>query len=146
MIEQLLVEAPDSDSAISLVDELKDLHSELLPGQGERCQVQVELAGSRERQLETALAAVERWLTDTGLEAARLELGNRTYLLERRPESSAAAAKRAERVGQLTVEAASSDITRSRLRALTRRVSTALIDAPRGRPAEVATGEEPLGR
>ena len=91
MTERLLVETPDSDSALSLVDELKNLHSELLPGEGNRCEVQVELGDGRGQQIDGALAAVERWLTATGMEAAKVKLNGRTYLLERRTEPSRAA-------------------------------------------------------
>ena len=86
MMERLFVETPDPDTALSLVDELRNLHSELLPGEGGRCEVQVELGESRELQIDGALAAVERWLTATGIETAKLTLNDRTYILERRAE------------------------------------------------------------
>ena len=81
-MEQLLVEAPNSDSAISLVDELKNFHAELLPGTGDRCEVQIDLGDTRESQIGAALSAVERWLTTTGIEATKVKLDDHTYILE----------------------------------------------------------------
>lgn len=94
MTERLLVEVPDADSALSLVDEFKDLHAELIPIDGGRCEVQVELERDRERQLLAALAAVERWLASSGIEATRVKLGERSYTVERPGSSAATAASR----------------------------------------------------
>jgi len=98
--ERLLVEAPDADSALSLVDEFKDLHAELVPIDGGRCEVQVELERDRERQLRAALAAVERWLASSGIEATRVKLGERSYTVERPGSSAATAASREQRLAK----------------------------------------------
>ncbi|MDP9304314.1 MAG: hypothetical protein M3O92_07385 [Actinomycetota bacterium] len=100
MTKRLLVEVPDLDSAISLVDVLKDLHAEVVPSEGARCEVQVELDDDRERQLDAALDAVERWLARSGIEAAKVKLDDQTYFVERRAATSGAAAGRAERVAK----------------------------------------------
>ena len=97
--ERLVVEVPDADSGMSLVDELADLHAELVPLEGARCEVRVELEGGRERQIVAALDAVERWLADSGIEATRLRLDDRSYTIE--PQAGfAAATARADRVGR----------------------------------------------
>jgi hypothetical protein len=85
--ERLSVEVPNADSAISLIDELKDLHAEIVPSEGGHCVVQVELEDDRERQLLAVLDAVERWLASSGIEATRARLGERSYALERRAGS-----------------------------------------------------------
>jgi hypothetical protein len=85
--ERLSIEVPNADSAISLIDELKDLHAEIVPSEGGRCEVQVELEDDRERQLLAVLDAVERWLASSGIEATRARLGERSYALERRAGS-----------------------------------------------------------
>ena len=86
---RLLVEAPDADSALSLVDELEGLRCELLPGEDERCEVQVDLGNGRGQQVNPALDAVERWLTRTGIVATRVKLGDQTYVVERGSEALA---------------------------------------------------------
>ena len=83
---RLLVQAPDPDSALSLVDELQGLRCELLPGEDERCEVQVELGDGRRQQVNPALDAVERWLTRVGISATRVKLGDQTYVVERRSD------------------------------------------------------------
>lgn len=100
MTERLLVEVPDTDSALSLVDELGDLHAELVPINGGRCEVQVELERDREWQLLAALAAVERWLDRSSIEATRAKLGERSYTVERPGSSAAAAASREQRLAK----------------------------------------------
>jgi hypothetical protein len=97
--ERLIVEVPDAEAGLSLVDELQDLHAELVPIEGARCQVQVELEEGRKRQVVAALEAVERWLADSGIEATRLRLDGRSYTVER-PAGAVAAVARAERVGK----------------------------------------------
>jgi hypothetical protein len=97
--EWLRVEVPDPDSAISLVDELRDLHAELVPLEGSRCEVQVELEDDRERQVLAALDAVERWLAGSGIEATSVKLGDQSFLVERRA-GPVTAAGRTERVAK----------------------------------------------
>jgi hypothetical protein len=97
--EWLRVEVPDPDSAISLVDELRDLHAELVPLEDSRCEVQIELEDDRERQVLAALDAVERWLAGTGIEATSVKLGDQSFLVERRA-GPVTAAGRAERVAK----------------------------------------------
>jgi len=96
--ERLLVEVPDAHSALSLVDELKDLHAEVVPIDGGRCEVQVELERDRERQLLAALAKVERWLASSDIEATRVKLGERSYTVERPGSSAATGASREQRL------------------------------------------------
>lgn len=96
-MERLLVDARDPDSALALVDELKEFHAELLPGSGDRCEVQIDLAAGRESRVNAALAAIERWLTATGIEAAKVTLDDRTYVLERGAETSGVSAEHLEK-------------------------------------------------
>ena len=98
MTERLLVEVPDADSALSLVDELGDLHAEIVPVDDGRCEVQVELERDRERQLLAALAAVERWLAGSAIDETRVKLGERSYTIERPASSAATAASREQRL------------------------------------------------
>lgn len=100
MTDRLLVEVPDADSALSLVDELGDLHAEIVPVDDGRCEVQVELERDRERRLLAALAAVERWLAGSAIEEARVKLGERSYTIERPGLSSATAASRERRLAK----------------------------------------------
>ena len=93
-MDQLRVEAPDPDSAISLIDQIKVLHCELLPGEDGRCEVQVEFGDGRGQEIKAALDAVERWLTTAGIQATRVKLSHQTYVVERRAESSRAVAAR----------------------------------------------------
>jgi hypothetical protein len=95
--ERFSVEVPNAESAISLIDELKDLHAEIVPIDGGRCEVQVELELDRERQLVAVLDAVERWLASSGIEATRARLGERRYALERRAGSRLSVAASSER-------------------------------------------------
>jgi hypothetical protein len=81
--ERLVVEVPDGEAALSLVDELQDLHAELVTIEGARCEVQVELEEGREWQVVAALDAVERWLVDSDIEATRLRLDGRSYTVSR---------------------------------------------------------------
>ena len=119
MTERLVVEAPDQDSAIALVDEFKDIQAELAPGEGARWEVRVELRDDRERQLEAALEAVERWLTSSGIEAAKVKVGGQTHVVQPRATSSAAAAGRADQVAKNEV----------RFREVNERISQAAEDA-----------------
>jgi hypothetical protein len=83
-IGRLLVEATDPNAALSLVEQLRGLHSELLPGPGDHCQVRIDFEHGRETQIAAALAAIERWLEDVGLAAVKVKLSDRSYVLERR--------------------------------------------------------------
>lgn len=87
-MDRLFVEAPDAGSALSLIDDLPGFHAELLPSENGHCEVKVELGEGRQSQINAALDAVERWLNNTGIEAAKIKLGDRTYLLERRADSA----------------------------------------------------------
>ena len=86
-VDHLLVETPDPDSALSLVERLTNLHCELLPGEGDRCHVQIELGNGHRRPVDAVLDAVAQWLTGTGIDAAKVKLGDQTYLAERQPPS-----------------------------------------------------------
>ena len=91
-MDRLLVETPDSDSAISLVAQLEGFDCELLPGESGRCAVQVELGDGRGPGINLALDTVERWLNSAGIEAAKVKFSNQTYVIERRAGRSGMAA------------------------------------------------------
>jgi hypothetical protein len=80
----LRVDAPDEESALSLIDRLDAFHAELGPGHGSRCEVQIELGPGGDERLAEALVAVEHWLAGLGLSTVQMKLDGRRFLLEAR--------------------------------------------------------------
>jgi hypothetical protein len=80
-IGRLFIEAPDSDTAALLADDLDVVRPKLLR-EGERCRVRVELDLGDERQLADVLAGIERWLQRIRRHRAVVAVNERRYVVE----------------------------------------------------------------
>ena len=85
MSKSLHVEAPSESLALALIDHLDGFHAEVVPFDGERFQVRVELEGraGADQVLLDSLARVDRWLEDSDLDLVEVQLDGRSYGFER---------------------------------------------------------------
>lgn len=80
--ELLFVEAPTVESALELIDQLRGVHAELAPGEGDSCRVAIELDGDDNCWFSRVSEGLQKWLARGSAETVRLELDGRSYVLE----------------------------------------------------------------
>lgn len=78
----LWIDVPDETFGLDLIERLSPLHAELAPRGDGCCRVAVELREqSTDEVVARVLEVVPAWASANGIEAARLELDTRVYLV-----------------------------------------------------------------
>jgi hypothetical protein len=81
--ECLLVDVTSVESARRLVEELRGLRAEIVPGEGDHCVVAIELDRQDGGWLNRVLAGLQTWLDGSALDVCRVQHDGRSYVLER---------------------------------------------------------------